>query len=208
MSDRMLTPAGLRHPGTKLRRVLPPRGATFTPQPEPIQPAAYDQGGRVLAELSATSVWSLLWLFNGGCTAVAVAAFAQWLAGKITHGQPPFWVSYWLMIPVGVVVHIIVSSIEQHLWRSGEALAETYRERIEALFQSVRTAEAVGIGAFDAGTTSFTVRLLAWFFGAPNTLATTVWSAIIGTFVALVAEPMVRYHGARLRALVRERRLA
>jgi hypothetical protein len=165
-------------------------------------PTMYRHGGRLLAEFSASTLWLLFWIFNGGCTAVTFAALAQWLGGKFTGGAAPVWTSYWLMVPVGVVVHLMISAMEQHLWQSGSTTAGTVGERL-ARMSKVRIAEAVTVGSLDSITTSRTIRIIALVLGAPAGLALNVFCAVLGTAMALVPEPMLRYHGVGLKTLMR-----
>lgn len=167
----------------------------------PPAPTVYRHGGRLLAEFSAVFLWLLFWIFNGGCTAVSFAAAGQWLAGRF-YATLPVWASYWFMVPAGIVVHLMVSAMEQHLWQSDSVPQGSIGERIAAM-PRLRTAEAVIVGSIDSVTTSRTIRIIAIILGAPVGFALNVICALIGTAMALVPEPMLRYHGFSLKTLVR-----
>lgn len=176
------------------------RPASLKPPP-PVVPTIRRPAGRLLAEFSAAFWWLLFWIFNGGCTAVSFAAAAQWLAGRF-YAAPPVWVSYWLMVPAGIVVHLMISSIEQHLWQTDTEPTGTVSERLAAM-PRLRTAEAVIIGSLDSVTTSRTICLILIALGAAPSMTLNVISAMVGTAMALVPEPMLRYHGVSLKTLVR-----
>lgn len=166
----------------------------------PVQPAptVYRHGGRLFAEFSAVFWWFLFWAFNGGCTALSFAAAAQWLGGKF-YATLPDWLSYFVMVPAGIIVHLMISTMEQHLWQSGQADG-TPSERIAAL-SKLRIAEAVIVGSIDSVTTARTLVLIVLVLGATPSMQLNVICAVIGTAMALVPEPMLRYHGVSLKTL-------
>lgn len=207
------------------RDILDPPGATFEPvkpvpplasprrmrygqmrtrrpatmiQAQPV-PTIYRHGGRLFAEFSAVFWWFLFWAFNGGCTALSVAAAAQWLGGKF-YTTLPDWLSYFVMVPAGIIVHLMISAMEQHLWQSGKPPADTIQERIADL-DPWRVAEAVIVGSIDSVTTARTLVLIVLVLGATPSMQLNVICAIVGTAMALVPEPMLRYHGVSLKTL-------
>lgn len=188
------TPAGRRGYG-RLRKVRRPVLASTA---APDMPTFYRHGGRLFAEFGAVFWWFLFWLFNGGCTALSIAAAAQWVGGRF-YTTLPDWLSYWLMVPVGIILHLMISSMEQHIWQSGQATGSA-RERIASL-SKLRITEAVIVGSIDSLTTARTIRLILVVLGAPIGFVLNIICALVGTAMALVPEPMLRYHGVSLKTL-------
>jgi hypothetical protein len=174
--------------------------------PMPPRPSAYSVGGKTIAEVSAALLWFGLWIFNGICTTLAWLTFVRWIASKL--GYNGIAVDPWLQVPIGVVVHLAISSIEQHLWRELDNLPMqpmTLEQRISRLLSNVRTWESVAIGAIDSLTTARVLMVvLGWF--AVSGLSAIIGAACIGTLLALVCEPMLRYHGNGLRSITRRER--
>lgn len=192
------TPLGYRRIGARLRRRSP-----LAPPAPGI--TSYQLAGKTLAEFAAAVLWLALWLFNGFCTVAAWMSFNTWLATHLRWIASPIWLSLWLQIPSGIVVHLLVSAIEQHLWRSATPPAPDLDvvARCNAVLRSVRTWESVVVGSLDSFTTSRTLVALAMLFGFGNGLPTIVWCTLLGTALALGTEPMLRYHGITLKSFVR-----
>jgi hypothetical protein len=195
----LVSPETMRAGGLYTRR---PKRRLVLVQPAPVSPAptptVYRHGGRLFAEFSAVFWWFLFWAFNGGCTALSFATAAQWFGGKF-YVTSPDWLSYWLMVPAGIIVHLMISTMEQHLWQSGRANG-TPGERIAAL-SKLRIAEAVTVGSIDSLTTSWTIYLILIVLGATPSMMLNMIAALLGTAMALVPEPMLRYHGVGLKIL-------
>lgn len=201
------TPLGHRREGAKLRRVDP-----LVPQAPEI--TSYQLAGKTLAEFAAAFLWLSLWLFNGFCTVVAWIVLNHWLCQRLGWADNPLlgparpapaWLSPWLQVPSGIVVHLLVSAMEQHLWRSATPPAPdlTWQERCKAVLASVRTWESVVVGSIDSFTTSRTLVALAVLFGFSGATPTIFWCTLLGTALALGTEPMLRYHGITLKSFVR-----
>jgi hypothetical protein len=154
---------------------------------------------------AAAVLWLSLWLFNGCCTVAAWVGFNTWLAIHLYWMDSPIWRSLWLQIPSGIVVHLLVSAIEQHLWRSASPPTPGLDvvARCQAMLRSVRTWESVLVGSLDSFTTSRTLVALTMLFGFGNNLPTIIWCTLLGTALALGTEPMLRYHGITLKSFVR-----
>ena len=192
------TPLGYRRLGARLRR----RDPLAPPAPGI---TSYHLAGKTLAEFAAAVLWLSLWLFNGFCTVVAWVSVNTWLATHLRWMQSPIWLSLWLQIPSGIVVHLLVSAIEQHLWRSAlpPAPGLDVIARCKTVLTSVRTWESVLVGSLDSFTTSRTLVALAMLFGFSGGLPTIIGCTLLGTALALGTEPMLRYHGITLKSFVR-----
>jgi hypothetical protein len=192
------TPLGYRRLGARLRRRTP-----LAPPAHGI--TSYHLAGKTLAEFAASFLWLSLWLFNGFCTVIAWVGFNTWLFTHLHWMASPIWLSLWLQVPSGIVVHLLVSAIEQHLWRAATppALGIDIIARCKAVLISVRTWESVLVGSLDSFTTSRTLVALAMLFGFSGGLPTIVWCGVLGTALALGTEPMLRYHGITLKSFVR-----
>lgn len=191
-----LTPMGARRQGDKINKAVVrsrgPAPAPRTAQRAPVRGA--------IAEASITLLWAILWGLNGVATVwLGWLPLVHWLAARIGAADS-LWLSNWLQIPLGIVLHIVISRIEQDLWRQASApSAASIEDRARALLLSVRTWEAVAFGSFDSATAALGVLMIALIFGAPWGWPLLIASAIIGTTLAMAVEPMLHYHGDGLR---------
>lgn len=189
------TPAGLR-----VRRIKQHKRGTI---PMPAGPSAYTLSGKVIAESSAALLWVALWAFNGVCTVLAWLAVVQALYARLGW-LDSISLSNWFQIPIGVILHIAVSSIEQHLWRSLDGVPPglSLADRAQRMLRDVRTWEAVAVGALDSLTTSRVLLVVLGWLGVVG-FGGIVGAALLGVALALVCEPMMRYHGLGLKVLLK-----
>lgn len=133
------------------------------------------------ANAIALVFWIALWLLNGASTTLPFFLFGQ------SVGAPGVWLG------VGVCVHLVVSLIENHLWRSfrrcsrGETLAIA--------------AEIFGVGVFDVLTAAAAFFLFFLYLGVAT--PTLTWYAIctlLAEVIAIGAELMIRLHWRLMRA--------
>lgn len=189
------SPAGLR-----VRRIKAHRRGTI---PMPQGPSAYTLSGKVIAESSAALLWVALWVFNGVCTVLAWLAVVQALYARLGW-LDSISLSNWFQVPAGVILHIAISSMEQHLWRSLDGVPPglMLTERVQRMLRDVRTWEAVAVGALDSLTTSRVLVVVLGWLGVAG-LGGIVGAAVLGVALALICEPMMRYHGVGLKVLLK-----
>lgn len=167
------------------------------------RPSAYTVGGKTLAEGSASFLWLVLWLFNGLCTTLAWVAFVNWLAAKLHYDG--IFMETWFQAIIGGAVHLIVSTMEQHLWRELDQSIIRHLSivgRIKRLFGNVRLYESLLVGAIDSTTTARVILVALGWLGIDG-MAAVIHAAWLGTALAMVSEPMLRLHGQSLALLVR-----
>jgi hypothetical protein len=158
--------------------------------------------GRIIAEFGVLVGWVALWLLNGAATALGFA-----VVGGLLNSRG-VWLSLgrtdWLVI--GGVLHILISAIEQHLWRTTYDRPEGLSERVRAFFTQadpLRLALAVVVGAIDSTSTAWYAKRIM------DTLFDPLWgwnigAALLAGAIALSAEPMIRNFARKLRELIRE----
>lgn len=156
-----------------------------------------------IAEAAVTFLWLIGWGLNGLSTvALGWLPFVNWFALRLGHADA-IWLSYWFQIPAGVAVHILISRIEQDLWRQVQPPKDaTIEQRVVLLLSSVRTWEAVVIGSVDSLTAALGVLFFAQAFGVGASWALLLIGGLFGTALAMVVEPMLKYHGAALQAML------
>jgi hypothetical protein len=185
------TPLGYR--AGRLRQIQP-----LAPLPVAARPPL----GRVLAEFGVLVGWVALWLLNGAATALGFAIVGGFLNSRglaLSLDRTD-----WLVI--GGVFHILISAIEQHLWRTSYERPDTLAERARAFFthaDPLRLSVAVLVGAIDSVSTAWYARRIL------HTLFTPLWGwnvlvALLAGSIALSAEPMIRNFAGKLRELIRE----
>lgn len=85
---------------------LRPTGRGF--QRRAVNLAPYDYLGILGAEFVMLCIWGSLWLLNGYFTVVFVQT-----CGTLLLGMSVSWL-------IGAALHLVISFIEQHLWKSGD----------------------------------------------------------------------------------------
>lgn len=185
------TPLGYR--AGKVKRVNP-----LAPAPVSTRPPL----GRVLAEFGVLVGWVALWLLNGAATALGFAIVGGFLNSR------GVWLSLgrndWLVI--GGVFHILISAIEQHLWRTTYERPVGLVDRVKAFFihaDPLRLILAVLIGAVDSVSTAHYARRLLYTLFTPA-WGWTILAAVLAGAIALSAEPLIRNFARKLRELIRE----
>lgn len=209
------TPLGIRRRGRALRRVQPL--AAVQEQLTAQEAYILSEIDRVRADLSGVTqrlsanvcmwfVWLVGWCLNGAATVLAVAAVGAsfgavlvergWIATAPTPGN-------WVL--VGVCAHLLISRVEQYLWkpdrwtkppsmRNFQAWLDSLRPRLAAL-GTVRTLQAVVIGSLDSLSSARAGLVLV----GTVTPAALVLCSMIGTGLAMGAEPMMGYHWRQVR---------
>lgn len=206
MSNQLLDAMLQQHPPKpKPRTPLGPRSAVIRSmkRPAPVaQPVTVTARGAI-AESAVAFLWLIGWGLNGLSTvALGWLPFVNWFAGKLGHGDA-LWLSLWLQVPFGIIVHILISRIEQDLWRQVKPpTSATIEERVRLLLTSVRTYEAVVIGSLDTLTAALGVMLFCTMLGYTQSMTLLLTSAVLGTLLAMVVEPMLKLHGAALRQML------
>lgn len=145
------------------------KGRTGTPQPN------------TSANAIALTFWIVLWGLNGASTALPFFLLGRWL------GNTGLWLG------IGICVHIIVSLVENHLWRSLRRCSRGERLAIAV--------EIFVVGVFDVLTAAVAFLLFFSYLGlATPTLAWYAVSAILAETIAIGAELMIRLHWRLMRA--------
>lgn len=193
------------------------RGAPVQQRLHPSEPPT-DEIEHIAAELKATInaltadvgmwfVWLLAWLLNGAATILATITVGQSLSALLIRRG---WIEAgprdvdWVIIGVGV--HLLISRIEQHGWkaerwtkppsmRNMQAWLDALPDRLRGL-GTVRTLQAVAVGSLDSLSSARAILVL--FFDAPG-LAAIVGCSMIGTGIAMAAEPMLGVHWRRIK---------
>ncbi len=160
-----------------------------------------------IAEAAVAFLWLCGWGLNGLSTvALGWLPFVNWFADRLGHGEA-IWLSYWFQIPMGVIIHILISRIEQDLWRQAQPPAgATIEERAIRLLRSIRTYEAVLIGSIDSITAALGVLFFCSAFGLDASWTLVFVGGLFGTALAMGVEPMLKYHGKALKQMLRGRR--
>lgn len=161
---------------------------------------------RLSANICMWFVWLIGWLLNGAATVLwSVSLGASFGALLLSRG----WIETaptpgnWALI--GVCLHLLISRVEQYLWkpdrwatppsmRNFQAWRESLGPRMAAL-GTVRTLQAVVIGSLDSLSSARAGLVLAGAF----TPAAVVLCGIMGTGLAMSAEPMMGYHWRQVR---------
>jgi hypothetical protein len=133
------------------------------------------------ANAIALVFWIVLWILNGASTALPFVLLG------VRLGAAGLWLG------IGICVHIIVSLIENHLWRSFP--------RCQPGERGALAAEIFVVGLFDVLTSAFSLFALFLYLGlASPALA---WYAIctaLAEVIAIGAELMIRLHWRLMRA--------
>lgn len=161
---------------------------------------------RLSANVCMLFLWLVGWLLNGAATVLAVVAVGGSLGAVLVARG---WIEVtptagnWTL--VGVCVHLLISRVEQYLWkpekwnkppslRNFQAWMDSLRPRLAAL-GTVRTLQAVAIGALDSLSSARAALILVGSTTGPAL----VLCSIMGTGLAMSAEPMMGYHWRQVR---------
>ena len=162
---------------------------------------------RLSANICMWFVWLIGWILNGAATVIAVSAVGLSLGALLVRRD---WIDVaptpanWILI--GVCLHLLISRVEQYLWKPDTTTAppswrknfrawlKNLRPRVEALW-TVRTLQAVVIGSLDSLSSARAGLVLV---GSTTALSLVV-CGMLGTGLAMSAEPMMSYHWRQLR---------
>lgn len=174
-----------------------------TPTTRPLRPVSsqqrlrealqrdYEFGTLLLAEFATLVLWLIFWLANGFFTALFVHAWAL----RLVDGLNGFLaqsvgVDFSLTLSsstawgLGACLHLMISLIELHLWRSGRR--STYLT-------------IIAVGIFDVFTSAWGISALAKAWGLPGTgLAWIVLYVLLAEAIALFPERRMVDHGMAL----------
>jgi hypothetical protein len=156
----------------------------------------YEFGGLLLAEFAAFLIWFVFWLANGFFTALFVQAVALQLVGGLNRFiasaiTPDFQLTLSVTAAWGIggLMHLIVTLIELHLWRSGRR--STYPL-------------ILAVGVFDVYTSTRGIQALAAAWSLPTT--GWVWLllyVILAEGIALFPERRMIDHGTAIWLMLR-----
>lgn len=134
--------------------------------------ARYQFAGFFAALLLALVAFGLLWILNGYLT---IQFFAR------------FGVAIWL----GLLLHLIISVIEQHLWRARRVLKWIGLDELWPVLRFVVYPAILIVGVVDTGTNATELVLLAdrWGWPALTLASNTAWT-LLAEFIAVAAEPL------------------
>lgn len=157
---------------------------------------AYSFGGLLFAEFSGFVLWGALWLVNGFFTALVVAQLVQWVVvGVNSFATTVLGFPLALALPaavgwaIGVVVHLVIASIEIHLWRSGRR--STYPT-------------IVAVGTIDVLTSALGLQALGRAWGLPvDGLPYVIAYTILAEAIAIFPERRMVEHALAIRRMVR-----
>lgn len=146
-----------------------------------IERKAAEQRPNTTANAIALTFWIALWVLNGTSTALPFVLFG------LRIGAVGVWLG------VGICVHLVVSLIENHLWRSFGRC-----RRAEKLAIAL---EIFVVGAFDVLTAAVAFYLLFMYLGlASPSLSWYAICVILAETIAIGAEIMIRLHWRLMRA--------
>lgn len=131
----------------------------------------------VSANAIALTFWIVLWLLNGASTTLPFYLF----------GRSGLWLG------IGICAHIIVSLIENHLWRSFRRCSRAER--------GLLAVEIFIVGVVDVLTATLALYLLFLYLGLASPSLT--WYAIctiLAEVIAIGAEIMIRLHWRLMRS--------
>ncbi len=132
--------------------------------------ARYYHSAQAGAELAAATLWAALWLANGYFTVTYLQSL----------GIAPWW---------GVLAHLVISLIEQHLHRS----------RRRSSYPLV-----IAVGTFDVYTSALGLLALLTSWGVPlDGLALLTAATVLAEGIAIAPEPQLVDHIAAVRRYVR-----
>ncbi len=151
----------------------------------------YEFGTLLLAEFATLVLWLIFWLANGFFTALFVHAWALRLVDGLNRFLAQsvaldfsFTLSSSTAWGLGACLHLMISLIELHLWRSGRRV--TYFTIIV-------------VGIFDVFTSAWGIHALAGAWGLPGTgLAWIVLYVLLAEAIALLPERRMVDHGLAL----------
>lgn len=136
------------------------------------------------ANAIALTFWIALWLLNGASTALPFTLLGQRLGAA--GAQLGLWIG------AGICVHVIVSLIENHLWRSFP--------RCRPEEKGALAAEILFVGFLDVFTAALSLFALFTYLGLATPSLT--WYAVCTIFaevIAIGAELMIRLHWRLMR---------
>jgi len=147
----------------------------------------YNRVSLALAIFATLCFFCALWGINGFFTARAVASAGTWL-----HVAALSW-------PIGWLIHIIVSLIEQHLWR----LREHLQSAPPAVYIGVYTLIVV-VGVLDVFTSALSILLLITSVGlSPTAVPMIVISTLLSEVIAIFPEPVIVWLTVTLYRVIR-----
>ncbi|HEU4322933.1 MAG TPA: hypothetical protein VFS21_07255 [Roseiflexaceae bacterium] len=158
----------------------------------------YEHAGLIIAEVAAFILWLIPWALNLFFTALFVQGIASRLvvalSSVITSVSPEIPrfglspVSAWC---IGILAHLMISSVEIHLWRSGRWGDYPV---------------IIGISVLDVMTTVLGVIAFALSLGlAVDSFLARLLSTVISMTVALVPEKRLIQHAVGVYVLLRRR---
>ncbi len=151
----------------------------------------YEFGTLLLAEFATLVLWLIFWLANGFFTALFVHAWSLRLVDGLNRFLAQsvaldfsFTLSSSTAWGLGACLHLMISLIELHLWRSGRRV--TYFT-------------IIAVGIFDVFTSAWGIHALARAWGLPGTgLAWIVLYVLLAEAIALLPERRIVDHGLAL----------
>jgi hypothetical protein len=146
----------------------------------PIMGGVRPPSNNSVANALALTFWVVLWGLNGVSTALPFV-----LVGRAL-GEPGIWLG------VGICAHIIVSLIENHLWRSFDRCS--YGEK------GAVASEILLVGIFDVLTAALAIYVLLLYLELAS--PSLPWYAVctgIAEVIAIGAELMIRLHWRLMR---------
>lgn len=172
-----------------MRTTTRPTRARSSPSKEVKVSDQYNRVGLVLALLAALWFFVALWCLNGYFTASTVRAVALLLGGAVVPWS------------VGWLVHIIISLIEQHLWRLRAAVKGAPLPVLAGVYGLI-----VFVGVLDVLSSSLAFLLFFLSFGL-NLADPTVRcvSVALAEVIAITPEPLIVWLFMALYQVIRKK---
>jgi hypothetical protein len=149
--------------------------------------AEYNRVGLSLAIFAALCFFASLWLLNGYFTARTVVGL-----GRATDTAFLSWGTGWLL-------HIIVSLIEQHLWKLRGTLGGAPGIVLVGVYALI-----IGVGTIDVLTSTLAFLLLFDGLGLPATDGSIRFiSTLLAEVIAIIPEPIIVWLAIALWRLIR-----
>jgi hypothetical protein len=148
----------------------------------------YNRVGLALAIFAALCFFGALWGVNGYFTARTVRTVGHFLQVSSLS-----WGSGWL-------THIVISLIEQHLWRLREAVSNAPRFVLVGVYCLI-----VGVGIVDVLTSAIAFLLLFSSLGLSLTDPTVRFvSVVLAEIIAIIPEPIIVWLVVALWRVIRD----